>query len=187
MKKLPDDAFSVYLAMGVRRSHQAVADRFGVDKKTVTNRAMKEGWKQRIDDHERAERERLERNAAESVATMNDRHLKLISFIQGRAIETLKAVPLDTAINAVKALSIAIDKERVIRGEPTQRSTIDLERKLRDEHDRWYAPEEPVKAEEPSVPEASTASGDPFEPETPATPVPESVDRGDAPETEAAQ
>ncbi len=187
MKKLPDDAYAAYLAMGARRSHQAVADRFDVDKKTVTNRAIKEGWKQRIEDHERSERERLERNAAETVATMNDRHLKVISYIQAKGLETLRSKPLDSAIDAVRAIKIAIDEERVIRGEPTQRSTIDIERRIRDEHERWEAPEEPMKAEEPSVPEASATPENPFAPETPAMPVtPEPIDRGYVPEPDAA-
>jgi len=155
VKKLPDDAYAYYLALGPRRSHQAVADHFDVDKKTVTNRAVKEGWRQRIDDHERAERERLERKAAESVEAMNDRHLKVISYIQAKGVEALKSMPLDSAIDAVRAITIAIDKERVIRGEPAQRSTIDIERRIREEHERWEAPAEPAKSEEPTKPEVS--------------------------------
>ena len=155
MKKLPDDAYAYYLALGPRRSHQAVADHFDVDKKTVTNRAVKESWRQRIDDHERAERERLERKAAESVEAMNDRHLKVISYIQAKGVEALKSMPLDSAIDAVRAITIAIDKERVIRGEPAQRSTIDIERRIREEHERWEAPAEPAKPEEPTKTAAS--------------------------------
>jgi hypothetical protein len=176
VKKLPDDAYAVYLGMGTRRSHQAVADRFGVDKKTVTNRAIKEGWKQRIDDHDRAERERIERKASETVEAMNDRHLKVISYIQAKGLEALRSMPLDSAIDAVRAIKIAIDEERVIRGEPTQRSTIDLERKLRDEHERWEAPEEPVKPEEPPVPEAPVAPDE----------LPQASDGGNAPEPDTA-
>jgi hypothetical protein len=148
MKKLPDDAYAYYLVLGARRSHQAVATHFGVDKKTVTNRAVQEKWKEKIDEHDRTERERLERKAAQSLETMNDRHLKLISFVQAKSIEALKAMPLDSAIDAVRALSIAIEKERVIRGEPTQRTTIDIERRIREEHERYEEPEEPVIPEE---------------------------------------
>jgi len=155
VKKLPDDAYAYYLALGPRRSHQAVAGHFDVDKKTVTNRAVKENWRQRIDDHERAERERLERKAAESVEAMNDRHLKVISYIQAKGLEALKSMPLDSAIDAVRAITIAIDKERVIRGEPAQRSTIDIERRIREEHERWEAPAEPAKPEEATNPAAS--------------------------------
>jgi hypothetical protein len=176
MKKLPDDAYAYYLALGPRRSHQAVADHFGVDKKTVTNRAVKENWKQRIEDHERAERERLERKAAETVEAMNDRHLKVIAYIQAKGIEALKSMPLDSAIDAVRAITIAIDKERVIRGEPAQRSTIDIERKLREEHERWEAPEEPANPEETVTPAAHDKPDQP----SPA------VDGGDAPEPDAA-
>jgi hypothetical protein len=44
-------------------------------------------------------------------------------------------------MDAVRALQIAIDKERLIRGEPTERSAIDIERKIRSEHERWILPE----------------------------------------------
>lgn len=148
MKKLPDDAYAYYLALGARRSHQAVARHFNVDKKTVTNRAVQEKWKEKIDEHDRTERERLERKAAESLEAMNDRHLKLISFVQAKSIETLKAMPLDSAIDAVRALSIAIEKERVIRGEPTQRTAIDIERRIREEHERYEEPEDLVNPEQ---------------------------------------
>jgi hypothetical protein len=170
MKKLPDDAYAYYLALGPRRSHQAVADHFGVDKKTVTNRAVKENWRQKIEDHERAERERLERKAAESVEAMNDRHLRVISYIQAKGLETLKSMPLDSAIDAVRAITIAIDKERVIRGEPAQRTTIDIERKIRDEHERWEAPEEHAKPEETETPDESQPGdgGDVREPDAAA-------------------
>jgi hypothetical protein len=165
VKKLPDDAYAIYLGLGPRRSHQAVADHFDVDKKTVTNRAVKESWRQRIDDHERAERERLERKAAESVEAMNDRHLKVISYIQAKGLEALKSMPLDSAIDAVRAITIAIDKERVIRGEPAQRSTIDIERRIREEHERWEAPAEPAKPEQPAKPEepANPAASEPVQ------------------------
>lgn len=183
MKKLPDDAYAVYLGLGSRRSHQAVADHFGVDKKTVTNRAVKENWRQRIEDHERVERQRLERKATETVEAMNDRHLRVISFIQTKGIEALKSMPLDSAIDAVRAITIAIEKERVIRGEPAQRSAIDIERRIREEHERWEAPEEPPKPEEPAAPETQATE------ETPATSEePSQVAEGDnAPEFEAAQ
>lgn len=142
MKKLPDDAYAHYLAMGPGRSYQAVADHYGVDKKTVTNRAVKEGWMERLGEHEKAERERIERKAAESVEAMNDRQLKVIAFIQTKAIETLRSMPLDSAMDAVRALQIAIEKERLIRGEPTERTAVDIEKKIREEHERWLAPED---------------------------------------------
>jgi hypothetical protein len=141
MKKLPDDSFAFYLALGRGRSYQAVADHFDVDKKTVTNRAVRENWQDKLLEHEDAERKRMEKKAAESIEAMNDRQLKLVSFIQAKAVEALKTLSLDSAMDAVRALQIAIEKERLIRGEPTERSAIDIEKKIRTEHERWIVPE----------------------------------------------
>ena len=154
MKKLPDDAFAFYLALGQGRSYQAVATHFDVDKKTVTNRAVRENWQDRLLEHEKAERERMEKKAAESIEAMNDRQLKLVSFIQAKAVEALKVLSLDSAMDAVRALQIAIEKERLIRGEPTERTAIDIERKIRSEHDRWMVPaiEAHVSDTEPEEP-----------------------------------
>jgi len=140
MRRLPQDAFAFYLALGRVRSYQAVADHFGVDKKTVTNRAVREDWQEKLLEHEKAERDRMEKKAAESIEAMNDRQLKLVSFIQAKAVEALKTLSLDSAMDAVRALQIAIEKERLIRGEPTERSAIDIERKIRSEHERWMVP-----------------------------------------------
>ena len=38
--KLPAEALEYYLALGVDRSYQAVADHFGVTKQTIVNRAL---------------------------------------------------------------------------------------------------------------------------------------------------
>ena len=126
MKKLPDDAFAVYLAMGSRRSHDAVAKQFGVDKKTVTNRAVKEGWKERIAEHERKQREDAEKKARETLDTMNERQLKVASFIQLRAIDALKSMPLDSAMDAVRAYKLGAEMERDIRGQPSQQSAAEI-------------------------------------------------------------
>lgn len=155
MKKLPDDAYAFYLGLGLGRSHQAVADHYGVDKKTVTNRAVKEGWKERLANYEREQRAIQEKKATESLEVMNDRHLKVIGYIQAKGIEALKAMPIESAIDAVRAITLAIEKERLIRGEPTERTAMDIEKKIREEHERWLVPVDP---EPPPAPEPAAAS-----------------------------
>lgn len=46
-EKLPADAFDFYFALGTKRSYQAVADRYGVSKRTVAARAARENWTDR--------------------------------------------------------------------------------------------------------------------------------------------
>jgi secreted Zn-dependent insulinase-like peptidase len=142
VKKLPDDAFAYYLALGTARSHQAVADHFDVDKKTVTNRAVKETWKDRIAEHERKLREEAEKKAHESVSAMDERQLRVASYIQAKAIEALKAIPIDSAMDGVKAYKLAVEMERMIRGHTNKETAEDIEKKIRGEHERWLVPED---------------------------------------------
>ncbi len=125
-RKLPHDAFETYLALGPARSYGAIAEKFGVCKRSVCTRAKKENWQNRVAQQERAAREQAQKKAIESLEEMNDRHLRLVHLIQNRAIEALKNMPLDNATAAAKALAAAVDQERVIRGEPSDRSVLDV-------------------------------------------------------------
>ena len=42
--KLPVDAFAYYFALGPERSHAAIADKYGVSKRTVTRTAVQQDW-----------------------------------------------------------------------------------------------------------------------------------------------
>jgi hypothetical protein len=179
VKKLPDEALAVYLAQGAGRSHQAVATHFGVDKKTVTNRAMKENWKGRVAEHDRQRRAEAEKRAGESISAMDERHLKVAGYIQGRSIETLKSMPLDSAMDAVKAYKLAAEMERMIRGRPNEQSVADIEKRIWAEHEQFLVPvdsepeEEEPDAMAPQM-EPQAESPPPAEPEPmlePQTPV----------------
>jgi hypothetical protein len=176
VKKLPDEAFAFYLAQGAGRSHQGVATHYGVDKKTVTNRAVAENWKDRVAEHDRQRRAEAEKRAGESISAMDERHLKVAGYIQGRSIETLKSMPLDSAMDAVKAYKLAAEMERMIRGRPNEQSVADLEKKIIAEHERWLVPveAEPVPEIEADEVDARTESLTPVEVEPvvePPTPV----------------
>ena len=168
MKKLPDDAFAIYLAMGSRRSHDAVAKQFGVDKKTVTNRAVKEKWKERIAEHERKQREEAEKKARETLDSMNERQLRVASFIQGKAIDALRAMTLENAMDAVKAFKLAAEMERDIRGKPSQQSAAEIEEKIRGEHERWEDPVDGNPMPEPPTHAPSDGGPSPEPPDPPA-------------------
>lgn len=59
--KIPPSAFSDYLAMGVGRSYEALAKRYGCSKKCVTQRAVKERWQERARELEREAASRVEK------------------------------------------------------------------------------------------------------------------------------
>ncbi len=121
MGRIPSDGFEVYLALGDGRSYQAVADKFGVSKRSVTKKAGKERWQERLAAIEKTARERAEEEYTETLQAVNRRHLKMMQALQGKALEALKNYPIHNAAAAARALDIAVARERAIRGTPDTR------------------------------------------------------------------
>ncbi len=140
--KIPPGALECYLGLGPDRSYQRVADHFGVSKRAVTKLAARERWQEKVLEVERKGREGAEKKALESLEGMNLRHLKSLKVVQGRSLEALRSMPLTTAMEAVRALDMAIRQERLIRGEPSDRTAISVEEVIRREYERWMVPGE---------------------------------------------
>ena len=133
-RKLPSDAFEFYFGLGVKRSYQAVAEKFGVSKKTVVAHATTENWKRRIGERETKAQAEVEKKAVETLSEVKEKHLKMLEVIQSKALQALKQLPLETAYQAVRALATAIEQERVVRGEPGQRTAVDIEALIKREY-----------------------------------------------------
>jgi len=136
-KKIPQDAFQFYVNLGPKRSYSQTAEQLGVSKRAVVKRAVKEQWQDKLQLFEEEARRKSNEKAQESLEAMNERHLKCARLIQAKAIEALKKMPIDSAMSAVKALESAIRQERVIRGEPSDRTAVNVEETIRREYDRW--------------------------------------------------
>ncbi len=121
-RKLPSDAFEHYLGLGVARSYQAVAEHYSVTKATVTNRAKREGWQDRVSELERMAREQFEQEARSELKAVRERHLKGARALQGKALEALRDLPPERAVRVASALSVAWKHELLILGEPTERT-----------------------------------------------------------------
>ena len=121
MGRIPSDGFEVYLALGDGRSYQAVAVTFGVSKRSVTKKAAKERWQERLAAIEKTARERAEEEYTETLQAVNRRHLKMMQALQGKALEALKNYPIHNAAAAARVLDIAVARERAIRGTPDSR------------------------------------------------------------------
>ena len=141
-RRIPAGAFDFYFALGADRSYQAVADKFGVSKTAIVNLASKEDWRGRLLKVERDAHQRSEQRAVESLDAMNSRHLKTLQVIQGKALEALKVMQLDSAIDAVRALELSIRQERIIRGEPSERTAVSVEETIRNQWERWMTDDE---------------------------------------------
>jgi len=151
---LPADAFAYYVSLGPTRSYDAVALKFEVSKRTVTRTALREQWQGRLEATEKQVRERVDARAVETLEEMNTRHLTTMKLVQRKALDALRTMPLATCMDAVRALSIAVDKERVIRGEPTERSAISVEDVIKREYERWLS-----DGDEASGPEEAAEGG----------------------------
>lgn len=136
-RKIPPDAFEFYFGLGTTRSYQAVADHYGVSKRAITKVATRDGWQQRVDEREEKAREAIDKKAVETLEAMSSRHLKSLRVIQGKALESLKGSSLKSAMDAVRALDLAIKGERLIRGEPSERTALSVEQQIREEYANW--------------------------------------------------
>ncbi len=137
MNRLPQNAFEHYVRLGPERSHQTVADYFGVSKRAVTKRAVSEKWRQKAAELDETARAGSERKLLESLEEMSERHLRSLRVIQGKALEALRGMPLTSAMEAVRSLEMGIRQERLIRGEPTDRSAVSVEETIKSEYQRW--------------------------------------------------
>jgi hypothetical protein len=133
-RKIPPEAFSHYLSLGQSRSYESVAAHFNVSKRAITNLAVRENWQMKLKDAERQAREKAEEKALESLEEMNLRHLKTVQLIQRKALDGMRTLPLASGIDCVRALTLALEKERLIRGEPTDRSALNVEEIIKREY-----------------------------------------------------
>jgi len=128
-RKLPDTAFNTYVDMGVDRSYRRVAQRYGVSKQAVLNRAKREGWQDRLRELERQSREKGEEKAVEEMQAARDRQLQAARLLQARALEALRTLPPAEALKATAALNAGWKHEMELLGEPGEDSfsSADLE------------------------------------------------------------
>ncbi|RMF71541.1 MAG: hypothetical protein D6744_17815, partial [Planctomycetota bacterium] len=67
-QSLPVDAFEYYVALGPKRSYQAVADHFGTSKRSVARRAASENWQTRLRELEVKARAQCEHRIVDDLA-----------------------------------------------------------------------------------------------------------------------
>jgi hypothetical protein len=140
-RKLPKNAFDFYVELGVERSYQAVADRFGVTKVAVVNCAQRENWQERLRTLEAEAREKSDKKAVETLEAVRERQLKAARFLMAKALEAMAKLPPEQAIRAAPALSIAWKHELLLLGEPTDRQA-NVEEITKRELARWLVVED---------------------------------------------
>jgi len=153
--------FTFYAGLGLERSYAAVAQQFGVSKRAVVKRAQQERWQERVAELDAKARRLTEQRLEESLQAMDERHLKAARAVQGKALEALRGVPLDSAMNAVRALDLAIKQERLIRGEPSERTAVNVEEVIKREYERWMVREDAESDGSEGEPERNHGTGRP--------------------------
>ena len=143
MKKIPPEAFDFYFGLGSSLSYQTVAEKYGVTKRAVTNRAKRESWQQRLVEIEAKAREEADKKHQQDLEVIHARQLQSLRFSQRRAIEKLRETPIETAAEAARILTQSIKMENVILGEPGDRTAVSVEETIRREYERWMVVEEP--------------------------------------------
>jgi hypothetical protein len=103
----------------------------------VVSAAKAQDWQGRIARIEQEALRRSDDQTIEDLIAMRTRHLKMIQLVQGKAIEALKNLPISTAHQAVMALLKSIEQERLVRGEPTDRTVLSIEETVKNEYERW--------------------------------------------------
>ena len=136
-RKIADDSFSFYVALGPERSYRRVAEHYGVDKRTLTRHAVKERWAERLEEAERQVREESEQEAVDVLREMNERHVGIAKALQGKALTAHRELPIDKAADVIRALELGVKQERLIQGEPSERSEMTLEEISKREVARW--------------------------------------------------
>ncbi len=149
MKKIPTDAFDHYFSLGPGRSYQQVADRYGVTKRAVTALAKRESWQARLAEIEEKSRIRLDEKKGDALDAAHEQRLKALRMVMGKGLEALRAMPIDSPRDAIRAIGLAVREIRVELGEPSERTAITVEDTIRKEYARWMMVEEDG-AEEPA-------------------------------------
>lgn len=136
--KIPDDAFVRYAMMGPGRSYRALATELRVSKRAVVNRASSERWQEKLQQLEAGARTEALQRLQEEYAAVLDRHLRAARAIQGKALEALRSKPIETARDAVWALTLAQREERELLGPPSPpvSGVIEVERRVREISER---------------------------------------------------
>ena len=148
-RKIPDDAFERYVALGPGRSYRLLAQSLGVSKRGITKHAAQERWAERLGKIEQEARVKSDEKLVDVLGEARERHLKTVRAMQARALDALRKYPLNSGMEAVKAAELAIKLERIIVGEPSERTSVDIADVTRKEMERWLTTRDDSDEAEP--------------------------------------
>jgi len=125
--KIPENAFETYVAMGPDRSYQALADKLGVDKRSITRLAASENWAGRLAKIQEDARSATDKRLVADLQAVRERQLQQARFLQGQALKAMKELSPKDAVKIAAALNIGWKHELLLLGEPTDRQASTVE------------------------------------------------------------
>lgn len=146
MQRLPDEAFASYVNLGPGRSYQAIADQYGVHKRTVVRTAEREQWATRLAAIEQKAREAVDAHLVGELQERRLRQRKLVLAVASRAAKAISEFPLRSGIEGIRAAELAIKLERLLDGEATENTSVDIEQVIRKECQELLTVEESDEA-----------------------------------------
>ena len=155
-RKIAPDALTYYVSLGPGRSYQKVAEKYDVTKRAVTKLAAKERWQKKVAEIEQSARESAEEKARDEVAEAYAQQITGLKLLFHRGVEALRGMAIDTPADATRAIQVACREWRTALGEPTDRTEISVEEKIRSEYERWMT----VGRGESDPPDADRDTGD---------------------------
>lgn len=147
-RKIPPDAFELYMSLGPGRSYQAVAAKYGVTKRAVVDLAKRERWQQRAVEIEAKAKQAAVEKTQETLEAVNARHLKVLRAVEGKAVEALMRLSLTSPADVLRAIDLALRQERLILGEPSARTAVTVEDLIKREYQEWLTHEDEAPPKE---------------------------------------
>ncbi|MBL8801040.1 MAG: hypothetical protein JNN27_03530 [Planctomycetes bacterium] len=132
-KKIPEDAFAFYVALGPDRSYDAVARKYAVTKRAVVKHARRANWVERLAAIEVETRRMTDQKLADELHSINVQHSKLLRAMASRVATGLSNFQLNSAMEAMRGAEIVIKLQRLIAGAPSENTALSIERVTRDE------------------------------------------------------
>ena len=141
-QRIPSGAFGYYVSLGEERSYEAVAEHYGVSKRSVTRVATKENWAERLAKIESEANARVDEKLASDLEEMKLRHRKILRAMATRAAQAIAAYPLTDGMEGIKAAEAVIKLERLLAGEATERNELSVEQVILKEFAQLMVPAE---------------------------------------------
>ena len=138
--RIPPEAFTYYVSLGLERTYDLVAEKYGVSNRAVTKAAARENWTPRLAQIEAEAQATMDKKMTDEIAEMGMRHRKMLRAIAGRAAKALSDYPLMSGMEGVRAAETAIKLERLLAGEPSERTAMTVASTTRDEMQRFLKP-----------------------------------------------